>query len=79
MPKIVIVVDGGVVQDVLSSEPVEVVLVDYDTDGADPADLTAVPQGDGKASEDSFVREWKFVGPEVCPTRVEELFGVARS
>ena len=62
-----------------SSEPVEVVTVDYDTEGADPAELIAVPQGEHKAPANAFVSEWKFEGPEVNPERVDELFGVARS
>ena len=40
--RIAVIMDGGVVQNVLSSEDVEVVIADYDTDGADPDDLTEI-------------------------------------
>ena len=40
--RIAVIMDGGVVQNVLSSEDVEIVIVDYDTDGADPDDLTEI-------------------------------------
>jgi hypothetical protein len=46
--KIVIVMDGGLVQDILSDKECNVVIVDYDTDGVDEKDLTAIEQRDGK-------------------------------
>jgi hypothetical protein len=51
--KIVIVLDGGLVQGVITAGvPVEYVVVDYDTDSPDPADLVAVPQNRGRESDD---------------------------
>lgn len=35
MKKIVITMDGGIIQNVLSEEPLEVIVVDYDTEGAE--------------------------------------------
>jgi hypothetical protein len=48
-PRLVITLEGGLVQDILSDRPAEVAIVDYDTDGADPADDNLVPitQDDG--------------------------------
>jgi hypothetical protein len=41
--RIVITLDGGLVQDIYTDGlDVEVYVVDYDTDGADPADLKTV-------------------------------------
>ena len=40
--RIAVIMDGGVVQNVLSSEDVEIVIVDYDTDGADPDEITEI-------------------------------------
>ena len=40
--RIAVIMDGGVVQNVLSSEDVEIVVVDYDTDGADPDEITEI-------------------------------------
>lgn len=46
--KIVCVVEGGVLTDVLSAGvSVRAVVVDYDTEGCDENRLTKVPQGDG--------------------------------
>lgn len=39
-PRVAIDLDGGLVQQVFSTVPIEVAIVDYDTDGADPAELT---------------------------------------
>lgn len=48
---LVIVLDGGLVQDVVSASDGEpYVVIDYDTDGMDDADLTVVPQGDDRIS-----------------------------
>lgn len=46
--KLVIVVEGGAVQNVFSlGVPLHVLLIDYDTDGAHDASLTRVPGGAG--------------------------------
>lgn len=45
--KIVIIVEGGVVQEVLTEDKVEVLIVDYDVDGVDDNELTSINQGDG--------------------------------
>ena len=50
--KIVIVLDGGIVQDVITAGiPVEYVVVDYDVSGADPSEETAIPQDDGRTAQ----------------------------
>lgn len=46
--KICIVMDGGLIQSVLSAGiPIEYVKIDYDTDGADEEELAEVPQDNG--------------------------------
>jgi hypothetical protein len=53
MNRIVIIIEGGLVQQVLSDgEPVTVAVVDYDVEGADLDDLTKL---DG---EDAFISHW---------------------
>jgi len=48
--KIVITLDGGLVQGVISMGiPVEYIIVDYDTDGADENELFDCPQDDAAA------------------------------
>lgn len=52
---LVITVEGGLVQSVSSDDPVEqgneAVVIDYDAEGADPADVERIPQGDGDADD----------------------------
>lgn len=46
--KIAIIVDGGMVRAVYGGGiPIEAVILDYDVDGADSEDITAVPEDDG--------------------------------
>ena len=55
---IVITVDGGLVQGISSDEPKlvgqEVIVLDYDAEGADAGEVQKVPQGKGK-TEDAVV------------------------
>ncbi len=55
--RIVITMEGGLISGVFSlGVPVEALIIDYDTDGADEDDeLTEVPQGPDTVS-DAFVR-----------------------
>lgn len=51
-PILSVVIEGGIVQAVISNDPDrfpidEVVVIDYDTEGADAADIYDVPQPDG--------------------------------
>ena len=47
--RLLITVEGGLVQSVSSNIPIDAtyVILDYDTEGADPEDIVAVPQGEG--------------------------------
>ena len=50
--KIAVVLEGGMLSAVLSAGvPVEYVLIDYDTDGAEESDLVDVPQDVGRTAE----------------------------
>lgn len=73
--KIAIVLQCGMVQAVLSAGvPVEYVLIDYDTDGADRADVFEVPQPGsayGPADAVGHIAKAEIAGP-----RVLELFGL---
>ena len=61
--RLAVVIDGGIVQAVVSDHPfcIEVAIVDYDTEGAGGEGLTPVPQGDGTCV-DAVVACWK-AGP----------------
>lgn len=69
--KIVIVMDGGIVQEVLSDHPgVDVAMVDYDVEGSTDVAIVDVPQGDETKQKAAV---W-FLGREVQPERVAELW-----
>ncbi|MHB0928667.1 MAG: hypothetical protein ACYC3W_07070 [Candidatus Nanopelagicales bacterium] len=50
--KIVLVIEGGVLQEVIScGVPIEYALIDYDAAGNEPEDIFQVPQQDGTVSD----------------------------
>lgn len=59
-----VILDGGLVQGVVTDGNVmvggEVTVIDYDTDGADDDEVTAIEQGDGNVA-DAFVSTWAVV------------------
>ena len=58
--------EGGVVQSVFTDRPMDVIVIDYDTDGSDPDDVFDMPQDDGSTSE-CLVSEYPAdVMPEEC-------------
>ena len=50
-PKIIIVLDGGLIRNVMSTEYIDVAIIDYDIEGIPEEDLTILPfdTGDDKA------------------------------
>lgn len=66
-PVIAVVVEGGLVQDIISDQPKavgRVFVIDYDTDGAANAELTDVPQSDGSKTP-AHVGERVISKPEI--------------
>jgi hypothetical protein len=57
---IIITIEGGLVQGVSSDDPTlvgqEVIVIDYDTEGADPDEVVAVPQDQGKTEDATIGR-----------------------
>jgi uncharacterized protein YegL len=51
MNRIAIIMDGGLIQDILADEEVDITIVDYDTEDAEEEDLTEVLQNDGTSVE----------------------------
>ncbi len=51
MNRIAIIMDGGIIQNILADEEVDITIVDYDTEDAEEEDLTAVRQTDGTSVE----------------------------
>lgn len=50
-PHAVVVLDGGLVQDVVSNVPMSYTVVDYDCEGADDSELVDIPQDGGGTEE----------------------------
>jgi hypothetical protein len=52
---IVIVLEGGLVQGISTDDPKlvgsRVIVIDYDAEGADPEEVSRVPQGDGRVED----------------------------
>jgi len=43
-PRIVVTVEGGLIQNVMADQQVDLLVIDYDVEGCDPDDLNEVPQ-----------------------------------
>lgn len=83
---VVVVLDGGTVQEVLADTPTRVTVLDYDCDDYDPQDLVLVPQRDFRGPEE---RRGALTGEEpalltdapvqVLAARVAEINGAVRA
>ena len=74
MNKIVIEIEGGVVQNVLTDSETEIIIIDYDTDGSDPNDLVDIPQTDKSRPYNMKAHVDTDPSTEVLAHRVYELF-----
>jgi hypothetical protein len=74
--RIVVVIEGGLVQTILADDPdgIEAVVLDYDTEGADPGDYTTITQSDGSES-DAFVQ---VEPPDHARISIDEVYQKAR-
>jgi hypothetical protein len=68
--KAVVVLEGGLVRDVVSTIPLSVAVIDYDTEDAEDADIKRIPQGEGKFEDGTGHISKAYVLPERC----EELY-----
>ena len=71
--KIVIIMDGGLIHEVIANGPVEVLTVDHDIEGAGREHIHLIPQGDCPPA-------WRYVRfEEVIPdaSRVATLWKIA--
>jgi hypothetical protein len=75
--RIVITLTGGVVQGVLCDSPVEIILLDYDVEGADPSAVVYVPQCTEPTSESDHEPAYLLrLTPQPNPVRVSQLFNL---
>ena len=71
-PRIVITMEGGLVQAVLSNIAVDVLVIDYDTEGTtDPTVM--IPQSDG-TDEEAVTTIHTVLPEDRQPERVNQLF-----
>jgi hypothetical protein len=61
-PRVLVHLDGGLVQDIIADAPVHAVVIDYDVEGADVAELFDVPQAGGSISE-ACRGDWGIIKP----------------
>lgn len=70
-PVLAVIMSGGIVQNIQSTSPVEVVLVDYDVDGCDPTDPHVVDvYQDGGGTELANIR---FFPVEIKPDKLGSI------
>ena len=73
-PRAVVALDGGLVQSVAAGFPLDVMVVDYDVEGADAGELSAIDQGDGTTA-DAACSAWTPInGVTVSERRLEEIW-----
>ena len=70
--KIILSIEGGVIHEVISNAPVEVLTMDYDTQGGDQESLRGIPHGD-TSSKKCYVR---FEDIRMDPPRLAKLWKV---
>lgn len=73
--KIVLILDGGIIQQVLSDEPVSVGIADYDVDDAEEDQRTSI-QLEDDAPEEAFVN---FLQADVEPDLANKLYNICES
>jgi hypothetical protein len=43
-PQVIVIMDGGLIQEIISDVPLDVTLLDYDTEGKEPEELVTLPR-----------------------------------
>jgi hypothetical protein len=70
-PKVIIIIEGGWVQNILSNTEVDTFLIDYDTQGVEEEVLTDIPYKDGNGTGDRG--SCVIYPPEIDIEEVERL------
>lgn len=74
-PKVVVVINDGVVSEVISTVPAQYGVIDYGVEGADENDLFLVPQTEGASSSEAVGHSSVAL---VDQARAEELYACIR-
>lgn len=75
-PKVLITVEGGVIQSVVSDQPADIVMVDYDADIEDGETLIALPQVDGSVQSARCTISAADLQPSVVREVAEIIAGI---
>lgn len=73
--KVMVMVEGGLVHSVIADQAVDCHLVDFDTDGEDPAALNSIPREGGGGSDAARITPFSV---EVRPVRLEQIAALAK-
>jgi len=65
-PRVLVVMDGGLIHEVLSDAPVSVLVVDYDVEGADEDQVVDLRQNNNEETAEATLSMW-------CPTPEQEV------
>lgn len=71
-PKVIVTIEGGLVTSVLSDNDLDVVVIDYDTDGVEENELVDILQNDSTKSQ-AYVYEGEVF--EKNEERVHQIIG----
>lgn len=75
--KVLIWMEGGLIQDIGASQEVEIIVIDEDTEGGDPENIKTIKLfGDENKETDFYIADWGTV--ESTPEYVEHYFNEAR-
>ena len=76
--RVVVVLDGGLVQAICTlGVQVEVIVIDYDTDGADDHELTPIMQGEGQSVDAITYSEMAAPLHPIIAASIEHLWLMA--
>jgi hypothetical protein len=76
-PKVLIWMEGGLIQSIDASQEVELVVIDEDTEGGDPEKIRTIKLfGDNDKETEFYVNDWGVI--ENTREVVEYYFGEAR-
>ncbi len=77
-PRMVIFVEGGIIQDISCDTGIEVAILDSDTEGADESEVMKIKDMDGK-EEEYFKSAYPIKSYDPEPVVVEHFFSQART
>ena len=75
-PKVLVYIEGGLIQDVSTNQPVEVIVIDYEKDGDPDEMITIAPFDKNHREADYYVNDWGTIEP--TPEYIEHYFNEAR-